>query len=767
MKKYFIFLFSLYLINIGYTQETCVLQGKIVDKVSGQPLSNSNVVIKGTNYGGAASEDGSFIIEHIPPGIYDIEATRIGYQPEIKKRIRLETGAHKNITIQLQPTIVQLAPVEVQADRFSMKYETEVSQIGFQQINPRRIKYIPGALDDVARSVQIFGSAMPASDYNSYFAVRGGSPEQNLVIMDGVIIPNPYRFRLLLGGGLSIFDPNTTEDVRLHIGGFSAEFGNFLSSVLEVDTRDGNRHRIAGKGSVNLIDASAVLEGPILNGKGSWLMSGRRTYYDLLANRFTKSNSTYPNTYDLNGKIVYNINGTNKLSFHSMVCKEGTEMMSQMDGAIDITEDSKILVRSMNWQSSPSEKLTHRTTISYYEEQFEFVLARPADQYYLREVYADLVSDLSQIAIREDVIYELSDDIWMTRGFYYSSSRSDIDFAMPVQSLLFARRDLPPPMQLNHHENYLVFYMDDIYKLKPYFHLKFGLRYDRSDLFEKSALNPRVSVWYKLSEKIAVEGFWGMCTQNPNALSSFLRSQAINMSNDFESLEPEKSTHLTGGIHYQFSENIESKIEFYHRKLTDLLLPEDSENKNALNIGNGYSRGVEWYLHKIPGENDWLSGIISYSYGVSKFQDERDKRWQPMSFDRRHSFSAMCNVKLSKNLSANILWRVTSGLPHISSYGVLLNQASSPYEFLKGEGPLDYFPPYHRFDIRLNYEHRSGVRVFNMYFDITNIYNHKNVYDQVWHINRLQNPMSDLRQIELRTVYMMPIVPSFGMSFEF
>ena len=227
MKSFFLLLLFWFYSFPLFAQTTAILKGKVIDKTTRQPLAGSNVILVGTNYGAAAADDGLFFIDHLPPGSYSIKASRIDYQPLIKNNIQLKAGQQKSLIFELIPRVLEMEPIEVEADKFSLKYQTEVSRIGFQQINPRQIKHIPGTLDDISRALQIFGSVMPASDYNSYFAVRGGSPEQNLVIMDGVVIPNPYRFRLLLGGGLSIFDPNTTEDVRLHIGGFSAEFGNF------------------------------------------------------------------------------------------------------------------------------------------------------------------------------------------------------------------------------------------------------------------------------------------------------------------------------------------------------------------------------------------------------------------------------------------------------------------------------------------------------------------------------------------------------------
>lgn len=752
---------------------TISIRGKVVDKTTRAPLSNTNVVIIGTQMGAATNSEGDFIIRNLSPGKYDLKAHRIDYHPQTIFQIKIQVGETKVVRFELTSRVLAMKPVEIQANKFSFKYQSEVSRIGFQQIEPRKVSHIPGMMDDISRVIQIYGSVMPASDYNSYFAVRGGSPEQNLVILDGVVIPNPYRFRLLLGGGLSLFDPNITEDVRLHIGGFPAEFGNFLSSVLEVDTREGNRHQISGRFSLNLIDASTLLEGPIGNGQGSWLLAARRTYYDLLANRFSKNNATYPNTTDLNGKFVINYNAQNKLSIRLMNCRESTKMLSEISDDINITEDSNIRLSSFTWLNTATSKLSHRLTVAYYTEKFDYITEKPQNLLpglnvnAANQIYSTMDSDMINFSVREDLIYEFSDKIWMTRGIYFSRVQSNIDFQMPNRTLAFARREFPPATSFHDREMYLAFYMDDIYKIKPYFHIKAGLRYEYSSLIKKSAVNPRLSAWLKLNHFWSLDAFWGTCTQNPNILSSFLRYQPVDFSSGIEQLEPEEAMHFSFGATLTLGENVHAKFEFYAKQFENMILQENSENKKAANIGQGYSRGFEFYLQKQARPESRFSGIISYSYGKSKYKHEHFDFWLPTSFDRRHSYSVMTQVRIFGNLSANFLWRITSGLPYNTAYGLLLTSKAYPNEFLKYDTRKAYFPDYQRLDIRLNYEHRRGSRAFTMYLDVTNVYNHHNIYDQTWEIRRLLDLHSDRRQVKMRTLYMLPLIPSFGLSAQF
>lgn len=333
--------------------------------------------------------------------------------------------------------------------------------------------------------------------------------------------------------------------------------------------------------------------------------------------------------------------------------------------------------------------------------------------------------------------------------------------------MAFARRDFPPPMQFNDRENYLALYMDDIYKITEYCHIKFGLRYDYSNLINESAVNPRLSLWFKLTEKLRLDGFWGTCSQNPNILTTFIRNMPLDLAADPGKLKPEKAIHFTTGLNYKFDNRTHARLELYYKDLSDLLFEENRADRRAGNIGKGISKGVEFYIFKEADSESIFSGIFSYSYGFSKYKEAVYKVWLPFSFDRRHSISLMCSVSLLRNLKFNLLWRVSSGLPYSSTTGLLLTDYGGSNTFIKNETDKKYFPPYQRLDIRINYEHRSGHKLFSMYIDVTNIYNHKNVYDQLWQDDKLDEFVSDLRVVNMRTTYMLPLVPSFGVSVQF
>ena len=410
-----------------------VITGVVTDKSTGIALPNSNVSVIGTTIGAAADTDGTFIINNLPYGTYSIKATRIGYKEVVKRDVKIHSTSKLIINFELEPKTIELSDVEIEASRLSDKYPEEVSRICIQDINPRGVPKIPGSLDDITRVVHIYGSAIPSSDYTSFFAVRGGSPDQNLVVFNGVVVPNPYRLRLVMGGGMSIFNPYTIDNVYLHVGGFPAEYGNFLSSILEVNAKSGRRDRIVSKASVNILDATAVIEGPLLNRKGSWIVSGRRTYFDLAANRYLEHQAAYPYTYDLTGKIVYDINNRLQLSVNSLKCIEGTDVATESYSGVGIDEQSKILLLSIHMDNRLSQKMSQHFIFSQYTEEFSYNFYSNSNLE--KKVEGEYESTVHDYTIKENFIFRFNKNHRINRGINFSTYNTAMMFNPATKSI--------------------------------------------------------------------------------------------------------------------------------------------------------------------------------------------------------------------------------------------------------------------------------------------------------------------------------------------
>ncbi|HEX9652186.1 MAG TPA: carboxypeptidase-like regulatory domain-containing protein, partial [bacterium] len=257
-------LFSVLLLGLPATarsQNGLAITGQVLDDSTKKPLENVQVEIPRLRRGDVTDDSGNFKIAHLGAGVYTIKVSRLGYKPKTVADISVNEKLTAPITIYLEETRIELPGVKVEAERVWEKHLTEASVIGVKSMKAAELKNIPGMLDDPVRAVQVFNGVAGVGDYVSYLAVRGSSPNQNQIYVDGVRIPNPYRFRLAVGGGLSSINPHTVDNLYLHLGGYSAAYGDALSSILEIETRRGSSERFHAQGNLNFTDATAVFEG--------------------------------------------------------------------------------------------------------------------------------------------------------------------------------------------------------------------------------------------------------------------------------------------------------------------------------------------------------------------------------------------------------------------------------------------------------------------------------------------------------------------------
>ncbi len=261
--------------------------------------------------------------------------------------------------------------VEITGLRQQKQSDTRTSLI---DLNPRDAKILPGAVEDVLRTLQSLPGVLAPNDFSSQLIVRGSGPDQNLIIMDDVEVFNPYR----LYGVISMFNPDAVSDVTLISGGFPAKYGDRLSAVLDVTNREGDVNKnLTGSLNASIVDANLVLEGKNpFDIKGSWLFNSRRTYYDLIIEPFVKSaglvdeSTSFPNFYDIQGKLVFGPFDGHKFLINGIYSRDGVNVISGEDrktpdsvGIFNITRNDIV---SGAWHYVPNEKLFNKFVVSWY-----------------------------------------------------------------------------------------------------------------------------------------------------------------------------------------------------------------------------------------------------------------------------------------------------------------------------------------------------------------------------------------------------------------
>ncbi len=756
----------------GFSSGFAAVRGLVLDEDTKKPLELVNIKILDTTSGTSTDTDGYFKLVNIPAKSFDIEITCIGYKDRIIEHIDPDKDVFLDIF--LKPDVISMQGVQIDGDKFDPRYRTELSRTDMMTLKAREVYKTAGALDDISRAVQMQGSVVPGGDYTSFYAVRGGSPDQNIVMMDGILFPNPYRLRMIMGGGLSVFNPHTVSDVNLQVGHFSAEYGDFMSSVLGVESRSGRRDRFGFGGNINAINTNLYFEGPISHTNGSWLVTGRRSYFDLIADQIDDTQDTYPQTWDYTAKLVFPVNARNKFEIKSLSSHEEMYMNSEEYKNIEFKESADIDLFALTYKGLWTDKIYETIHVAYYDEAFNYNINKPTRW---DSTDANYKSKIKNFMIKEDVSIELAENHWISRGFYYSIMESDMGYSDNVNEIAFSRRTMPPTIDYDRSHNQLAAYVDYSARWFDRLETRAGVRYDYSSLVEKGHTSPRISMLYRLSKNVSINGFWGLCYQYPNVMSIFNRDWPLALDKVEQELEAERAEHLVLGMKMNILDYFTAQVDGYVKAYDDLLLPMDFEQFIPENSGEGYSAGMEVSLQTRSRPTDRFSAMISYSLSESRYRIKeeyerweskfRTFRWIPYNYDRLHSLTAIGNVKLTKKLSASATWRYGSGLPYFEIHQ-FRDVSGLHNSFVKEFDNIERLPAYMRLDIRVNYLFEWLGMDCSGYIDLTNVLNRKNIYDVLWYTDD-DNVTYDgyQKSIFRRNIYMMPFVPSVGISFRY
>jgi hypothetical protein len=302
----------LLLFHVNVFSQEGFISGKVTDSKTNEPLPGVNiVVIEIENAGGASNVKGDFLIK-VPVGSYSVKASIIGYAPVIKTDVIVKTGKEAKLTIQLSEVSLELSEVSVKADYFDMALmENNLSTI---ILGSEEVKRSPGSLQDFQRILQSLAGVSFSKDKTNELLVRGGSPDENLTVLDNIEIhsTNHYPNELNSGGAINMINVDLIEDISFSTGGFISKYGDKLSSVIKITTREGSRIK-PFKANLNLSNAGigAILEGAVNKGRGSWIVSVRKSYTDLIKNAIGLSSA--PEYYDIQFKLAYDISLKHKV----------------------------------------------------------------------------------------------------------------------------------------------------------------------------------------------------------------------------------------------------------------------------------------------------------------------------------------------------------------------------------------------------------------------------------------------------------------------
>ncbi len=759
-------------------QNKITISGNVRDALSGETLIGANVYISELNKGTSTNSYGFYSIT-IPEGDYTINYSMIGYQTQSLKQSCTRDIA-QNIDLEVQSFSVD--EVVVSSQRNHNVYSTEMS---VSRLNSKEIKKIPVLFgeQDVLKTLQLLPGIKSAGEGSSGFHVRGGGADQNLVLLDEAPVYNPSH----LLGFFSIFNSDAIKDTKVYKGGIPAEYGGRLSSVVDVRMNDGDYKKYKVSGGLGLISSRLSFEGPIVKDKGSFIVTGRRTYADIflgLSNDSTVDGTTLY-FYDLNLKANYKLNTKN----HVFVSGYFGRDVFKFDDRFGLNWGN--YTTTLRWNHLFSDKLFSNLSLIYSNYDYVNTLEGSSSDQHI-----DISSGIRDMELKFNFQYFLSSETSLKFGLnsvYHTFKPGSLESRDSTVNnrILNERHALENGIYLSvKHKIGSQFTLNAGMRLSTFSIIGPGTFYsynsdgDRVDsiIVEGSSIKdtyinfePRISGTYLLTPESSLKLSYTRLSQYVHLLSN----TTSGTPNDIwlptsNNIKPQISNQVAMGYFRNFKNNaIETSLEVYfkdkqniidYKNGADLMLNPDVESQILL--GSGYSYGAEFLVRK---NNGPITGWIGYTLSKTahQFDEINYGREFPARYDQKHNISVVGIVKLNEKWDLGATWVFNTGnavtFPsgrYTISWPITDHDHQVPY-YTERNGYR--MPDYHRLDLSLTYTKKlKKNRESSWNFSIYNAYARKNAYSIYFREND-NNP--ELMQAVQLSLFRM--VPSITYNFKF
>ncbi len=758
MKIIFLLLSILFLINISAQQETGSITGKVVDKTTKEFLPGVNIIVLGSSQGTSTNLNGEFTIENLPTGIYSVRASFIGYNSITKTDVVVNTARPADLNFELTTAVIELDGVTVTSEFFNNN-PTEINSI--TNFSYEEIRRAPGGFEDVVRALSVLPGVAKQSAGRNDLIVRGGAPSENLYLVDGFVVPNINHFGTqgATGGPLSFINLDFVNETSFSTGGFSAIYGDKLSSVLSIDLRDGRKDRIGGKGTISASQFGLNLEGPISQ-NSDFLFSVRRSYLDFIFN--AAGFNFVPEYWDVTSKFNYSPDNKNKFSFLFVSAFDRVKFNNKTSE--DIYDNSRILGSNQN-QYLAGLSYRHLFNDGFYTLR----LSRNFTDYDTSQkdtLFNPIFLNQSKEGENElnaDLVYKLSPVSEINLGASVKNIKFAADILLPNFITTYGDTLNITNLSTENRFTKSAFYSQFSTVLFQRLRLNAGLRLDYFDAINtKFYFSPRFSLSYKLSELTTVSASAGIYHQSPSYI--WLTADARN-----KDLKAVKVNQFVAGFEHLLQSDMRLKLEAFYKDYKDypastlrryLVLANTGagfgggdDNFSAFGLehlvseGFGYSRGIELSVQKKSSDVPYF-GIMSLTYSETKFTP-LDGIERFGTYDQKWIFNLSSGYIFNEKWEASIKFRLATGNPY------------TPYNNDGTQSVLLYntsrFDIQHSMDIRVDRRWAFDGWALITYLDIQNIYNRENVSTIRW----------DYRTNEIAENSQIGILPSIGISVEF
>lgn len=758
------------------------ISGFIREKGSGELLPGVNVYLPEHKVGTSTNSYGFYSITFPESKNVKISITSIGYQTDTLT-IHLIKNIEEDFFLQSTNTLLE----EIVVKKKDGELSSENPQMSVLNTPISQMQNVPALLGekDMLKVLQLMPGVHKGAEGSSGLYVRGGGPDQNLIILDDAPVYNAFH----LFGFFSLFNGDALKSVELTKGGFPARFGGRLSSIIEMKMKEGNKEALHGDVSLGLISAKATIEGPIQRGKSSFLLSGRRTYFDLLFNPNSQNSTTNFYFYDFNAKMNFDINRKNKLYISSYFGKDDGKL-----GGINNNEVSGLYWRNatatLRWNHLFSEKVFLNSALifsDYLYKVYDSKLDLNKQNYELS--YGSSINDLG---VKMDLDWLPNPNQTFKMGLIATAHRFTPSSIILVDNT--TNTNLNQSQEIPTTEAGI--YVEDQVKIFQHLRLNIGLRetFFRTDNTNYINTEPRLSIAYTLPNHWALKASYALMNQYIHLLSN----SGEGLPTDLwvpatNKLSPERSEQVAIGFTKDIIESsINISLESYYKKMNNIIAYKSSTNSllidgpaglvkdNQKNLsweanatsGQGWAYGTEFLIQKKVGRfKGWLGYTLSWT--ENQFDELNFGQKFFAKYDRRHDASVVGIYELTPKITLSGTWTYSTGnvftLP-LSSYQASI-PAILPYDKnvtynVVGFGNRNNFraEAYHRLDVNIQFYKKN--KKLERFWDI-GIYNLYNHYNPFFYRTETTYDISGNLVNSLKKVALFPLIPSVSFRLKF
>lgn len=772
---------------ISFSQENkYTISGYVQDINSGENLPGANVGVLELKRGANANNYGFFSIS-VPEGKFTLKVSYIGFEPQM-----IPVHVDKNLSLKIELSPKNLIQKEVVIKDTRKDENVKSVDMGLHQLSMDDVKKLPVIMGevDVLKSLQLLPGVSSAGEGQSGFYVRGGGPDQNLILLDDAVVYNTGH----LFGFFSVFNGDAIMNVTLIKGAAPANYGGRLSSVVDVVMKEGNNKKFQVDGGIGLIASRLSIQGPIIKDKASFMVSGRRTYIDALIKPFVSSTSAFKKSgyyfYDLNAKMNYIISSKDRL-YLSGYFGNDVFTFSNKERTFSVKVPWGNKTATLRWNHEFSNKLFLNTTLMYNDYNFSFSGGQPTFK-------VKMFSGIKDWSSKFDFDYYSK----FNHNFKFGGQYTFHTFTPSTVTGESEGQDFKPDQTYRKYAHEMGVYALDEFNLSPKIKVNAGVRYSqfiqigpykryeydqndkKTDSTEYRAgeivktyggLEPRFNIRYSIDDNTSIKlsaaktyQYLHLVSNNGSTLPTDIWSPSTYL------VKPQRAWQYSLGAFKNFFDNkLETSVEVYYKDMKNLIEFREGYTPTSLKdvdydfvFGKGYAYGAEFFINKTKGKwTGWLAYTLSWTY--RNFEKLNQGETYPAKYDQRHNISFTTSYELNKKLTLSTVFVYGSG-SHVTlptSLYTIDNQVYQEYSKMNNYS----LPAYHRLDLAAIYTPKGGTtkKIKGSWtFSIYNVYSRQNPYLVYLDVKGGLGSSSGV-EMKVKQVSIFPILPSITYNFKF